>query len=228
MSIKTEVVKTIVNEVIHDSYGRVYGQILGFSVDSPRSIPLIWVEQQTGEVTSCPSSEITLDHGRMIVDTSWTVQATQLQEAVHGLLRKLSALDDLYATGEIVKDAYDTIREDYETTLHSLTHRRQQLALHAKERSDELTAAVSRLEVLLATSKLEHALGYLEDDAARLIVNALRDGLRRAVTEKQEVEATIDALAEVSPPPETSAPPTVPREDASSPPILLRIKEAGL
>lgn len=228
MSIKTEVVQTIVNEVLYDSYGRVYGRILGFSVDAPASTPLIWIEQPTGAVTSCPSSEIAIDHGRMIVNTSWAEQATRLRGDILGLLRKLSALDALYATNEIVKDAYDAIRADYETTLQALTQRQHRLSQLAKERSDALATALRRLEELVATWKLEHALGYLEDDATRLIADALRDGLRRARTEKQEADATIDALAEVSLPPETSAPPTAPRKAAPSAPILLRLQEAGL
>jgi len=228
MSIKTEVVQTIVNEILYDSYGRVYGRILGFSADAPASTPLIWIEQPTGGVTSCPSSEIAIDRGRMIVNTSWAEQATRLRGDILGLLRKLSALDALYATHEIVKDAYDAIRADYETTLQALTQRQHRLSQLAKERSDALATAVRRLEELVATSKLEHALKYLEDDAAHLIADALRDGLRRARTEKQEADATIDALAEVSLPPETSAPPTAPRKDAPSAPILLRIHEASL
>jgi len=228
MSIKTEVVQTIVNEVLYDSYGRVYGRILGFSADAPTNTPLIWIEQPTGGVTSCPSSEIAIDRGRMIVNTSWAEQATRLRGDILGLLQKLSAMDTLYATNEIVKDAYDAIRADYETTLQTLTQRQHHLSQLAKERSDALAAALRRLEELVATSKLEHALGYLEDAAAHLIADALRDALRRARTEKQEADATIDALAEVSLPPETSAPPTALRKDVSGAPILLRIQEAGL
>ncbi len=228
MSIKTEVVQTIINEVLYDSYGRVYGRILGFSADAPARTPLIWVEQPSGAVTSCPSSEIAIDHGRMAVTTSWAEQATRLRGDILGLLRKLSALDALYAANEIVEDAYDAIRADYDTTLQALTQRRHRFAQLAKDRSDALTAAVHRLEELIATSKLEHALGYLEDDAASLIADALQDSLRRARMEKQEADATIDALAEVSLPPETSAPPTAPRKDGAGVPILLRIQEAGL
>lgn len=228
MSIKTDVAKTIIGEVIHDSYGRVYGRILGFTLDSPRSVPLIWVEQKTGEVSSCPSSQITLDNDMMIVDTSWTVKASRLSEDLRVILQKLSALHKLYNTGEIVKDAYDKIRTHYETTIHSLTHRRQLLTQNAEERLEELTATTDRLEFLLAKSKLECSLGYIDEDACSLVADALRDSLKRASTEKHDAEATIDALAEVSKPPETSAPPRGEREDASSPPIMLHIKEAGL
>jgi hypothetical protein len=228
MSIKTDVAKTIIGEVIHDSYGRVYGRILGFSVDSPRSVPLIWVEQKTGEVSSCPSSQITLDNDMMIVDTSWTVKATRLSEDLRVILQKLSALHKLYNTGEIVKEAYDKIRNHYETTIHSLTQRRQILTQNAEERLEELTATAGHLEFLLAKSKLQCSLGYVDEDACSLVADALRDSLKRALTEKNDAEATIDALAEVSMPPETSASPRLKSEDASSQPIMLHIKEAGL
>ena len=226
MSIKTDVAKTIIGEVIHDSYGRVYGRILGFSVGSTRSVPLIWIEQKTGEVSSCPSSQITLDDEMMIVNTSWTVKATRLSEDLRVILQKLSTLNKLYNTGEIVKEVYDKIRAPYETTIHSLTQRRQLLSQNAEERLEELTATVDHLEFLLAKSKLERSLGYVDEDACSLIADVLRDSLNRALTEKNEAEATIDALAEVSMPPETSAPPRVKREGAS--PIVLHVKEAGL
>jgi hypothetical protein len=228
MSIKTDVAKTIVGEVIHDSYGRVYGRILGFSAGSPRSVPLIWVEQRTGEVSSCPSSQITLDNEMMIVNTSWTAKASRLSEELRVILQKLSALHKLYNTGEIVKEPYDKIRNHYETTIHSLTQRRQLLSQNAEERLEELAATTDHLELLLAKSKLEHSLGYIDEDACSLIVDTLRDSLKRTLTEKNEAEATIDALAEVSMPPETSASPRVNSENASSQPIVLRIKEAGL
>ena len=226
MSIKTDVAKTIIGEVIRDSYGRVYGRILGFSVGSSRSAPLIWIEQKTGEVSSCPSSQISLDDEMMIVNTSWTVKATRLSNDLRVILQKLSVLNKLYNTGEIVKEAYDKIRSHYETMIRSLTQRRQLLSQNAEKRLEELIATVVQLEFLLAKSKLERSFGYVDEDTCNLIADALRDSLNRALTEKNEAETTIDALAEVSIPPETSAPPKVKREGAS--PIVLHIKEAKL
>jgi hypothetical protein len=164
----------------------------------------------------------------MIVNTSWTVKATRLSEDLRVILQKLSALHKLYNTDEIVKEAYVKIRHHYETTIHSLTQRRQSLTQNAEERLEELTATADHLEFLLAKSKLECSLGYVDEDACSLVTDALRDSLKRALTEKSDAEATIDALAEVSMPPETSASPRVKSEDASGQPIMLHIKEAGL
>ena len=226
MSIKTDVAKTIIGEIIHDSYGRVYGRILGFSMGSSKSVPLIWIEQKTGKVSSCPSSQISLDDEMMIVNTSWTVKTTRLSDDLRVILQKLSVLNKLYNIGEIEKEAYDKIRSHYETTIHSLTQRRQLLSKNAEERLEELIAMIIQLESLLAKSKLERSLGYVDEKTCNLIVDALRDSINRALTEKNEAETTIDALAEVSMPPETSAPPKVKREGAS--PIVLHIKEARL
>ena len=226
MAIKTDVARTIIGEVIRDSYGRVYGRILGFSVGSSRSAPLIWIEQKTGKVSSCPSSQISLDDDMMIVNTSWTVKTTRLSDDLRVTLQKLSVLNKLYNTSEIEKEAYDKIRSHYETTIHSLTQRRQLLSKNAEERLEELIASIIQLESLLAKSKLERSLGYTDENTCNLIADALRDSLNRALTEKNEAETTIDALAEVSKPPETSAPPKVKRDDVS--PIVLHIKEARL
>jgi hypothetical protein len=162
----------------------------------------------------------------MIVNTSWTVKATRLSEDLRVILQKLSVLNKLYNTGEIVTEVYDKIRNHYETTIHSLTQRRQLLSQNAEERLEELTATVDHLEFLLAKSKLERSLGYVDEGACSLIADSLRDSLNRALTEKNDAETTIDALAEVSMPPETSAPPRVKREGVS--PIVLSVKEAGL
>jgi len=164
----------------------------------------------------------------MIVNTSWTVKATHLSEDLRVTLQKLSTLHKLYNTGEIVKEAYDKICNHYETTIQSLTHCRQLLSQNAEKRLEELTATADRLEFLLAKSKLERSLGYIDEDACSLIADAIRDSLKRTLTEKKDAEATIDKLAEVSMPQETSAPPRVKREDSSSQSIVLRIKEAGL
>lgn len=228
MSLKTEVAKQIIGKTIHDSYGREYGRILGFSTGPQGRVSLVWIERSNGEFSNCPTSQIILEKELVTLDTSWTAKANRLGKELTTILRKISALNKLHTNGEIAKEAYDNLQKQYERVIQSLTNRHQTLSKNAKDRLEPLTSQIDQIKFFLAEMKVDHSLGLIEEETYRDTSESLQVILNRALLEKNDVEVALDELASVSLHPPTFTQFESKREEAPSQPIVLRIEEAEL
>lgn len=228
MAVKTEVARKIVGKVIRDSYDQVYGRILGVSSGPQATVPYVLIERSNGDISNCPSSEILVAGDSLVLNTSWTGKANRLSEDVSIILQKISALNKLYKNGEVVKNVYEKIQEQYETVIQSLLEHRQRLSKNAKDRLEALSSRVDHLGVFLVNVKLDRSIKYVDEEAYKATSEALQELLARTLSEKNEVQAALTELTEDATPPETATSLEGKREDASIQPLALHGNEAGL
>jgi hypothetical protein len=216
---KPEVIRQINGKSIRDSYGRKYGLILGVTENAKKDV-LVWIRQSNGDLSSYPFSQITYDDNSLILNTSWTVQAKNVETELTTAFRKISVLNKLYNDGEIPKEAYLKIQEQNENLIQSLTKRYELLINSAKVRLETLNSQLEHMELLLANLKIDRVLEIVNENDYSALSRSLQLILNHTLVEKKDIEITLKELySGSSEPPLTS-------EDGSIQPILLRIQES--
>jgi len=216
---------------VTDKYGRTLGKVVGYYTKAEGSPPLLGVELVEGDFTTVPSMQLIDEANILVLDESWKTKAVNLAQNLIFNMRRISALNKLYNSGEIPRDAYESLGKDFDIMVQDLKARRGNLLDKLGERSKTLDVKLKEVENYFVNVKVAHELGEMDDEAYKISRDALRDLINRLQMEQKDVKAAQEGLQEIPTPAETSErlekPAQIePQEKPSETPIVLRIEEA--
>lgn len=225
MSLKIAVAKLILKRKICDSYGKEYGQVIGFATGLQGNIPHIWVEKSGGEISSIPSSQIIVDKDSVFLDSCWNTQVNGLIEKTTTILQKKTALEKIYNNGEIAKNTYDNIRKQYDIKIQALLSYHPILFKKVKDRLKALSSQIEQIDMISANLKVEYSVGSLEEKTYKTTSEYLQTLFNKWLLEKNDLEIAFKKLQNLRHHTENSIV-TTKKEKGSIQPISLQIKEA--
>jgi len=224
MLLNVDIAKKLLIKTVSDSYGRKLGRIVGFSIDSKNEIQSIGIELNNGDFSCYSYSQISIENDSVIVNCLWKVEADRLSEQFALILRKNSALNKLYNSGEISQEVYDEIRKQYEATI-DLAERCQVLSEDLRGRIKALNIQIGELKTFLANIKIEYQLENIDEETYKFSCETLQTILNRILLEKRDVDIALNNLPKNPTISQTISLDTS-RITNQPQPIVLRIKEA--
>ena len=207
MTVNLELGKKYLGKPVLDSYGRAMGRIVGLAADVKNEVGQVEIELGNGDFFSCPSYQVSFKDAAATYVYQWKIDADNVAKELDLAIRRLRALDDLFRIGEIPKDVYDDFRKQHEAAVNQLKDRRQVLVNGLKDRIGRLNFQIKELQTFLASLKMQHTTGDLEDGIYKDASSSIESGLSRTFAEKEDIEVHIeDLLALDRKPPETKLP----------------------
>ena len=214
-----------------DNYGRTLGKVVGYYVGEMGSPPLLGVELLEGDFNVYPSTNLVDEANILVLNDNWKTKADTLSHNLNLSMRKISALEKLYKTGEISNDAYQNLGKEFENTAKDLRVFHESLVGRLDERSHSLSDKLKQVEDYFVNIKVAYELGEIDDDDYKMTRDALHDLINRLQTEQKDVSAAQERLRDASTFGERTEYSRKPLQDVvedkpPGTPIVLRIKEA--
>lgn len=221
----------ILGKQVNDPYGRYFGRIVGFDVNSKGEVIKIGIERAYGDFSIYPAKQIFFNEEGTIFTYAWKIKAQETLKELNLTLRKISALNQLLKNGEIAREFYDKNREEKELIVTNILKTRKNLTSPLFERIKKLECQVTDMQRYLTNLKIEHISEEIEDSIYKNACNMIQEAISRASTEKKDLEEAVQALMR----PVSITPSLTNRETElldeeksvkQARPLVLRIKEA--
>ncbi|MEM2904606.1 MAG: CdvA-like protein [Candidatus Bathyarchaeia archaeon] len=227
MALSLELGKKYLGKPVIDSYGRSMGRIVGLVADVKNEVSQVEIELGNGDFFNCPSYQVSFKEGEATYIYQWKIDADHIAKELDLAIRRLRALDDLFRIGEIPKDIYDDFKKQHEAAVSQLRERRQTLVNGLKDRIGRLNIQIKELQTFLASLKMQHTTGDLEDAVYKDASSSIEAGLSRTFSEKEDIQAVIDDLLALDRKPVEVKPPELKPPELKPPALTLEPKPSA-
>jgi hypothetical protein len=216
---------------IIDSYGKSLGKVVGYYSKSKNSQPIIGLELTDGIFRTISSTNLIDEANFLVLDENWKTKVEELTQDLTLNIRKLSAVNKLYKSGEISQEASDNLSTDFDSNIQDLKAHREDLLERLDERSNILNCKLKEVENYFVNVKVAHELGEIDDESYKISRDALHNLINRLQTEQKDISVAEEILKQT--PVDVNAVTYIEKpleaENKNIPldsPILLRIEEA--
>jgi len=212
-----------ISKQVRDPYGRQVGKIAAFISDTLSKVKAVVLEHGDGEYNGYSTEYVAIEGDIIKILSELKVEAGKIAKELELAWKKSLALEELREKKEIPQEVYEHFRPQYEATLKELKSKAAEVVERIKERVAELDSQTRILQLALASAKVSHRIGEIDDAFFNSIVNIIQAGMNRIFNEKRDLEASIAELEKLA-----SAPPALPKtikEGEGAEALVVRIKE---
>jgi F0F1-type ATP synthase membrane subunit b/b' len=124
-------------------------------------------------------------------------RASVLCDQIPLIWRKKQALRDLAEQRKISPDLYQELRNNFETVLSQLKKDAQELSEETNKEIERCNQEIKTLGYAVLNLELEHEIGQVEEEAYQSAFTMLQENLKRANTEKSDIELTKGKLSNI-------------------------------
>jgi len=192
-----EEAKNSIGKEVFDARGRKIGKLISFSTDLKGNPTKFLIELVTGDFIRCVADQLQQKENSLVYLYSWEVNANNLKNRFELVSRRIRALEELYANGEIEKEIYLELKTRHENSLEELETQRKSLIEKLYERKKRLDLKIKALELFLANSKMQQSSGEISGEAFKIALESINIGLKRALSERNYLKEMIDFLSSV-------------------------------
>lgn len=189
--------KNNIGKEVFDARGRRIGKLISFSTDLKGNPIKFLIELVTGDFIQCTVDQLQQKENSLVYLYSWEVNANNLKSRFELVSRRIKALEELYANGEIEKEIYLELKTRHENSLEELEDQRKSLIEKLYERKKRLELKIKALELFLANSKMQQSSGEINGEAFKIALEAINIGLKRALSERNYIKEMVDFLSSV-------------------------------
>ena len=134
---------------------------------------------------------------------SWKHSFEKIGKDLELARKKKQALDDLFSKGTISQNTYDSINTELTNTITEIESRQKVLAEKMSSKISELEGQVNTLEVFLANSELQYAVGEIDEQSHEQESSAFNFALEAT---KQQLASVKEIVSEIIPETTTEIP----------------------
>lgn len=207
MILTVETFEKYVGQSIKDPYGRYVGVIAGFYSEIDSTISYVTVEFTNGSFAKLPVNRFEFEPDSVVLVPEWKVQALDVKRKLEITKKRIKALDDLYAKGEIAKHAYDEFKKKLEADLGKLKIESREVRKILQSRLRELERQVEELEKAHASLKMVFFAGEISEPTFKRATDIIKRSIEKCDAEKKDIKASISELEKIETTP-ISLPPT--------------------
>jgi hypothetical protein len=227
-----------IGKPIKDEYGRAVGKVASFALTPSGKFDAVFIEFSDGTFSKQPMEHLKFNGAEVTFISKIKSQASVLCDQIPLIWRKDQALKDLAEKRRISPDIYQEIHNNFEGILNQLKKDAQILSDDIAKEIARCEEEIKSLNYAVVNLELEHEIGKVDDGAYKSAFTLLQENLKRANTEKSDMELTKSKLSNIllgdSPEPEqktktktsaepkSEAPPELPE-----PPVVVYVKEVG-
>jgi len=224
-----------IGKPLRDEYGRAVGKVASFALTPSGKFDAVFIEFSDGTFLKQPMEQLKFNGAEVTFISKNKSQASILCDQIPLIWRKDQALKDLAEKRKISPDLYQEIHNNFEGVLN-------QLKKDAQVLSDEISKEIARCDEEIRTLnyavvhlELEHEIGKIGDEAYRSVFTLLQENLKRANTEKTDIELAKSKLSNIllgdsshsEQKTKTLAEPINEASELPEPPVVVYVKEIG-
>ena len=224
-----------IGKPLKDEYGRAVGKVASFALTPSGKFDAVFIEFSDGTFLKQPMEQLKFNGAEVTLISKNKSQASILCDQIPLMWRKDQALKDLAEKRKISPDLYQEIHNNFEGVLN-------QLKKDAQVLSDEISKEIARCDEEIRTLnyavvhlELEHEIGKIGDEAYRSVFTLLQENLKRANTEKTDIELAKSKLSNIllgdsshsEQKTRTLVEPINEAPELPEPPVVVYVKEIG-
>lgn len=186
-----------IGKPIKDEYGRIVGKVASFALTPNGKFDGVYVESNDGKFVKQSMEHLKFNGAEVIFTSNLKSQASVLCNQIPLIWRKNQALRDLAEKRKISPDLYQELHNNFEAVLNQLKKDAQELSEEADKEITRCNQEIKTLGYAVVNLELEHEIGQVDEEAYQSAFTLLQENLKRANTEKSDIELTKSKLSNI-------------------------------
>jgi chromosome segregation ATPase len=186
-----------IGKPIKDEYGRIVGKVASFALTPNGKFDGVYVESNDGKFQKQSMEHLKFNGAEVTFTSSIKSQASVLCDQIPLIWRKNQALKDLAEKRKISPDLYQELRNNFDSVLNQLKKDAEELSEEATKEIARCNQEIKTLGYAVVNLELEHEIGQVSEEAYQSAFQLLQENLKRANTEKSDIETTKSKLANI-------------------------------
>jgi chromosome segregation ATPase len=186
-----------IGKPIKDEYGRTVGRVASFALTPNGKFDGVYVESNDGKFLKQSMEHLTFNGAEVTFTSTLKSQASVLCDQIPLIWRKNQALKDLAEKRKISPDLYQELRNNFEAVLNQLKTDAEDLSDEANKEIVRCNQEIKTLGYAVVNLELEHEIGQVDEEAYQSAFKLLQENLKRANTEKSDIELTKNKLSNI-------------------------------
>ena len=186
-----------IGKPIRDEYGRTVGKVASFALTPNGKFDGVYIESNDGKFVKQSMEHLTFNGAEVTFTSNLKSQASVLCDQIPLIWRKDQALKDLAEKRKISPDLYQELRNNFESVLDQLKKDAQELSEEANNEVERCNQEIKTLGYAIVNLELEHEIGQVDEEAYQSAFTLLQENLKRANTEKSDIELTKSKLSNI-------------------------------
>jgi hypothetical protein len=186
-----------IGKPIKDEYGRTVGKVASFALTPSGKFDGVYIESNEGKFVKQSMEHLKFNGAEVTFTSTLKSQANVLCDQIPLIWRKNQALKDLAEKRKISPDLYQELRNNFEGVLTQLKKDAQILSDEANKEVTRCNQEIKTLGYAVVNLELEHEIGQVDDEAYKSAFAMLQENLKRANTEKSDIELTKSKLSNI-------------------------------
>ena len=186
-----------IGKPIKDEYGRTVGKVASFALTPNGKFDGVYIESNDGKFLKQSMEHLTFNGAEVTFTSNLKSQASVLCDQIPLIWRKNQALKDLAEKRKISPDLYQELHNNFEAVLNQLKKDAQELSDEANKEIVRCNQEIKTLGYAVVNLELEHEIGQVDEEAYQSAFTMLQENLKRANTEKSDIELTKSKLSNI-------------------------------
>jgi hypothetical protein len=224
-----------IGKPVKDEYGRAVGKIVSFALTPGGKFDAAFIELSDGKFSKQPIENLTFNGAEITFISKIKSQSSVFCDQIPFIWRKDQALKDLAEKKKISPDLYQELHNSFEGVLSQLKKDAQVLSDEVVQEVVRCDQDIKALNYAVLHLELEHEIGKINDETYQSAFKLLQESLKRANTEKSDMELTKTKLSnmllgdskESAQKTKVVAAPINEALELPEPPVVVYVKEIG-
>jgi len=186
-----------IGKEVKDEYGRSIGKATSLAVNPNGRINSVYVEQGNGKITKYPAENLKVEDSEIILLSKTKMKAATLSDQIPLIWRKDQALKELLEKRKISSEVHEDLHRSFEGVLNQLKSEAQALMENIDKEIAECSREIKELNYALVNLEIEHEIGKINDQSYQTSFSTIMEHLKKAKTEKTELEAMGTELSNI-------------------------------
>ena len=186
-----------IGKPIKDEYGRIVGKVASFALTPNGKFDGVYIESNDGKFLKQSMEHLTFNGAEVTFTSTLKSQSSVLCDQIPLIWRKNQALKDLAEKRKISPDLYQELRNNFEAVLNQLKKDAEELSEEATKEVARCNQEIKTLGYAVVNLELEHEIGQVDEEAYQSAFQLLQENLKRANTEKSDIETTRSKLSNI-------------------------------
>ncbi len=184
----------LVKRPVKDTYGRFFGHVIGFSLDSSGQMKGVGVELGSGSFKEFPTERVILDGESIILLPEWREQVEKLKKNTIVAQKRSEVLDDLRSEGEVPQYVYEELKAKYGAEITELRSSFDSITSILKTRVKELESTRMDVERFLGGLKVQFRAKEIDEETYKAASESTVEMMTRDEQERSEILFTLTWL----------------------------------
>lgn len=196
--ISTELeVKALLGRRVTDDYGRNIGRIIAIDRNAFGEMEGVQVEAAAGQIVEAKATQLAVTPSMVKVTADWKLQVDLLVSELSLMRKRVQALGSLKDSKDIDLEIYEELLVAQKVGYADKLAVGRQLVESMKQKLRDVAAQVGSLTRHLATAKLDHKSGVLDEQSLRITQDSIQPTLAPLMAEKADLTKSLRALEPV-------------------------------